>query len=156
MENPSTPPPFGDPTKIRKENSSAVTKGVLIGCGGCAVLVAIMVIMAGLIFYGIMASLRQSDACQKALELARNSEVMKQELGEPIEMGWFVSGSVSIKNGLGDSDFSVPISGPKGGATVYIVGKKQGGGPWDFSKVDAVLDNGGRVVDLRPAAAISP
>lgn len=145
----STPPPFGDPTNIQREHASAVGKGVGCGCGGCLSVVLGCFGLGVAIFAVVMMFLRNSDACQMSLLQAQQSEVMKRELGEPISLGWVVSGKIKITNGKGTVDVTVPVSGPKGSASIHTVGKKSAGGPWTFSTMQAKVDATGEVVDLR-------
>jgi hypothetical protein len=79
---------------------------------------------------------------------AQQSEVMRVELGEPITMGWVVSGSIKINNGDGTADVNVPVSGPKGSASIHTVGTKKGGGPWSFTTMQAVIEGSGKQADL--------
>ena len=50
MSTQPPPLPFGDPSKIQKEHASAVGKGVLFGCGGCAVAVGVVVVLGVAVF----------------------------------------------------------------------------------------------------------
>lgn len=145
----TTPPPFGDPTNIEREHASAVGKGVGCGCGGCLAAVVGCFVLGAAIFAFVMMLLRGSDACQMSLHQAQHSEVMKRELGEPISLGWLVFGNIHITNGNGSVDVTVPVSGPKGSASIHTVGTKSSGGPWTFSTMQAKVDATGEVVDLR-------
>jgi hypothetical protein len=45
-----------------------------------------------------------------------------QKLGGRIEEGWLTSGSINVgTGGSGDANLAVPISGPKGNGTVYVM-----------------------------------
>lgn len=48
-------------------------------------------------------------------------------LGSPIDPGFFPNGNISINNGEGTVDFTIPVSGPKGKGTVRVVGTKPAG-----------------------------
>ena len=148
MSTQPPPLPFGDPSNIQKEHAAAVGKGVAFGCGGCAIAVmGVLVLMVGILWL-VMSFLKGADACQMSLKAAQQSEVMRVELGEPITMGWVVSGSIKINNGDGTADVNVPISGPKGSASIHTVGTKKGGGPWSFTKMQATIESSGKQVDL--------
>lgn len=147
MSTPPPPLPFGDPTNIQKKHASAVGKGVLFGCGGCAVAVGVLLLGVA-VFALVMSFMKGADACQMSLKAAQESEVMRVELGEPIAMGWLVSGNIKINNGDGTAEVNVPVSGPKGSASIHTVGRKKGGGPWKFTKMHATIEAGGKQVDL--------
>jgi hypothetical protein len=146
----STPPPlpFGDPTNIQKEHASAVGKGVLFGCGGCAMALGVVALLGVAVFALVMSFMKGADACQMPLKAAQESELMRAELGEPITMGWLVSGNIQINNGDGTADVTVPVSGPKGSASIHTVGTKKDGGPWSFTKMQATIEASGKQVDL--------
>lgn len=147
------PPPFGDPTNIQRENAAAVRKGVAFGCGGCLAIilagVCFMIAIIGIVFYAI----RASDPIQLTLKAAQRSEVVQQELGEPISLGWLVLGNIQTVNNEGTANLSLSLSGPKGDADVQVQGQKKDG-VWNFSQMEAVLPSGSRV-DLRGKSAPS-
>jgi hypothetical protein len=148
----ATPPPFGDPTNIRRENQAAIGKGIAVGCGGCLTVVAVgvffVVALTGLIFYVI----RNSDTNTETLRRAQASPALIQQIGEPIQMGWLVMGTVSRSNETGDSDMSVPVIGPKGSARIHTVGVRDATG-WHYSKMMATLENGQQIDLLQPPQA---
>ena len=142
------PVPFGDPTRVQAENKAAVGKGIAFGCGGCVLLVFVVMAFGACIFAVVMMAMRSTDACGMSLQAAQSSETMKRELGEPMKFGWIVSGSVKITNGQGRANVNVPISGPKGDATVHTVGTKQSNAPWVFTEMQATIKATGQKVDL--------
>lgn len=152
-----TPPPFGDPTNIRRENQAAVSKGIAAGCGGCLTVIALgvffVVTLTAVVFYFI----RNSDANQETLKKAQSSPALIQQIGEPIEMGWLVVGSVSRSNEQGNADMSIPVTGPQGSARIHTVGTRDANG-WSYSKMLVTLENGQQIDLLQPPAqqAVSP
>lgn len=145
----ATPPPFGDPTKVEAENKSAVGKGILFGCGGCLLVIIALMLFVSAIFAVVIYAMRSSDVVQMTLAAAQASPEMKAELGEPMEIGWFITGSVKSNGGNGQADVSLPIAGPSGSATVHVIGSKKTGGVWEFTEMTAVIDGKGKTVDLR-------
>ena len=146
---PPQPPPFGDPAGIDRDNAKAVRKGVAFGCGGCALVMAIGVLSAVGIMLLVMTILRNSEPCVQSLRAAQSSEVMQSELGEPMHMGWLVTGSISTSNGHGTTDVTVSVVGPAGEASVHTIGTHEDGGPWVFSVMEATIEKTGEKVDLR-------
>jgi hypothetical protein len=69
-------------------------------------------------------------------------------LGRPVEEG-FPSGSINTNNNTGDVDLSIPISGPKGKGTIYVVGTRSGG-TWTYSKMSVTIDGAHDTIDLSP------
>jgi hypothetical protein len=79
----------------------------------------------------VMSFMKSSDAYSVALERAKSAPAVIDALGTPIEDGFFVTGSVNIYGSSGKADLAIPISGPKGEATVYVAAKKSLG-VWHF------------------------
>ncbi len=148
MSTPTSPPPFGDPTNIQRENAAAVKKGLLVGCGGCFFIVVAGVTFMVAIFAMVMFSMRSTEACQQALRVAQKSEVMKAELGEPMSLGWFVTGNVNSINGQGTAKVEVPIRGPKGSAKVHVSGTSDAKQGWHFTQMDALIEGRTEPVNL--------
>src|ERR1017187_4071735 len=108
---------------------------------GCAGLILLFVA-------GIFGSLKSSDVCREAVEKARSSEAVQAELGAPINEGFWVTGNIKINaGGTGNADLAIPISGPKGSATIIAVAQRQAG-VWNFSKLDVVVEGTGKRINL--------
>ncbi|MBV6498534.1 MAG: hypothetical protein CJBNEKGG_00757 [Prosthecobacter sp.] len=112
----STPPPFGDPSAVQRENASAVGKGVMMGCGGCLALLAVPVVLVTVLFVGIFASLRMSQPCEDALRAAQASTELKKEIGDPLELAWRINGSLNTQDGKGRAELRMTVQGPQGEA----------------------------------------
>src|SRR3954451_18890614 len=63
--------------------------------------------------------LSNSDVARLALATAESNPKMVERLGQPIEKGWFISGSVEVTPASGHAELAIPISGPKGRGTLY-------------------------------------
>jgi hypothetical protein len=141
----TTPPPFGDPTRVNSENARAIGKGIGIGCGGClaiaALIIAVAVGIVALVFFAI----RSNDAVKIAFKRAQDSPEVIQALGQPLEMGWFVTGSTNSTNALSTAKVNVPISGPKGEGTLFIEGTAGEDEVWNFTVMEVGIDGGSRI-----------
>lgn len=93
----------------------------------------------------IMGSIKQSGAYTDGLELALSDARVQDALGEPIEAGWMVSGSVNVSGGSGEADLSVPLEGSKGEGTLYLEADKSAGS-WDFEVAKVQVEGG--TIDL--------
>jgi hypothetical protein len=69
-----------------------------------------------------------SDATMLALATAKSNSALIERLGQPIQSGWFIGGSIEVTPGSGKADLAIPISGPKGKGTVYALAVKNGRG----------------------------
>jgi hypothetical protein len=107
-----------------------------------------LVVFSAGIFALIMEGMRSSDVAQEALARAQANPIMVQRLGAGIDEGWMMSGSINVAaGGTGDAQLAVPISGPKGGATVYVIASKVAG-TWNYSQILAAIDASGEKIDL--------
>jgi Cytochrome oxidase complex assembly protein 1 len=86
----------------------------------------------GLVFYGVSSMIKSSDAYQMALQRAKADPKVVSALGEPIVEGFFSSGNINESGSSGSADLSIPVSGPKGEAEIYVIAKKSAG-KWTFS-----------------------
>ncbi|HKY05603.1 MAG TPA: cytochrome c oxidase assembly factor Coa1 family protein [Blastocatellia bacterium] len=115
-----------------------------VGCLG--IIVLIVAFVAAIIMF-VFGAIKSSDVYQQALTKAKSNPAVTRELGEPIEPGWLVSGSINVNNGSGDANLSIPVSGPKKGGTVYALATKKQG-RWEFSTLEVEVDGQGRRINL--------
>ncbi|MCE9552746.1 MAG: cytochrome c oxidase assembly factor 1 family protein [Planctomycetes bacterium] len=109
----------------------------LVCCGG----------FAGLILTIIFGAMRSSDVYKDAVSRATADVRVKELLGEPIEPGLFTTGNINVHNDSGDADLSIPLSGPKGSATLHVVAEKSGG-KWECSELEVQPATGAPAIDL--------
>ena len=100
------------------------------------------------IFTGVSAALKGSEPYKVAVARAKADPKVATSLGNPLDEG-FPMGSVNTNNGAGDVDLKIPLSGPKGKGTIYVVGTKSGG-IWTYSKMSLTVDGSGETIDLGP------
>ena len=115
------------------------------GCLGALVLCVGSVVALVAVIFGMIKS---SDAYTESVAKARSSSEVKNLLGEPIEPGFWLTGKIQVSGPAGNADLAVPLSGPKGTATLYVVATKVAG-KWEYSTVEVAPDGGGARIDLR-------
>lgn len=93
---------------------------------GCLGLILIVVAFICGIFFVVMSAMKSSEVYQYALSKAKVDPTVAEELGEPIQDGWFVQGSINTSGSYGDAKFQIPIKGPKKSGTIYVVASKDG------------------------------
>ena len=102
---------------------------------GCLSLVVMIVVFAAAIIFFVFGAIKSSDVYQQALTRTKSNAVVIRELGEPIEAGWVVSGSVNMSAGSGNAELSIPVSGPKKSGTIHASAiRKQD--KWEFSTLE--------------------
>jgi hypothetical protein len=118
---------------------------VPLGClTGIALFIAILAGIVLLVF-GLIA---KSDVYTYALAQARSSPAVAEALGEPIEPGWYLMGTINVSGASGNADIAIPISGPSGAGTLYASARKRAGA-WNYDVLEVALDAGGERINLR-------
>ena len=117
----------------------------LLLCGGGALLFIFVI-------YGVVTgAIKNSDAYSEGMARARANPEVVAALGEPIESGFWISGSINVNGPSGDVDVSIPISGPKGSGTLYVTGTRSAG-RWQYSTMAVEIPGRASRIDLRPRA----
>jgi hypothetical protein len=122
---------------------------------GCLLMVVLVGAFVAAIFVFVFSMMKSNDAYQHAIDVARHNPQLTAALGEPITEGMFVSGHFEESGGAGEAQFSIPLSGPKGSATVYVEARKTAG-RWNYSAMQAELDATHEHIDLLEAPAPEP
>lgn len=115
---------------------------------GCLTMIALLVAFIAGIVVLVFGFVKRSDVYAEALERARSSPAVVEALGEPIEPGWYVTGSINVTGASGNADIAIPISGPRGEGTLYASARKRAG-VWSYDVLEVALEEGGERIDLR-------
>ncbi|MNL80286.1 Cytochrome oxidase complex assembly protein 1 [compost metagenome] len=75
-----------------------------------------------------------------------NNKLVVEKLGSPVETDGMVSGTVTSHNEVRTCDVQVPLKGPKGKGTLFIVGEKRG--TWKYSEMSVYIKNTDEKIDL--------
>jgi len=92
----------------------------------------------------------KAEAYVMALDRLTTSRAAISELGTPIQPG-FPWGRISTSGDSGHAELSFSATGPKGHGTVYVDATKNGDA-WRLTRLDLVLADSGRRIDLRGGA----
>lgn len=106
--------------------SSGGKIAAMIGCG-CGALILVALTVIALIFWGVTKAIKSNAPYNDSITAVQSNPAALDALGSPIEPGLFPSGNISLNNGDGKVDFSIPVSGPKGKGTIRVVGTKPSG-----------------------------
>ena len=116
---------------------------------GCLTHVALACIFFAAIFVFVFGMMKSTDVYKTALERAKSDARVTAALGTPISEGFLVSGSTHVDGASGDANLSIPISGPKGKGTVYVVAKKSAG-EWTYEKLIVEIEQTKERINLPP------
>src|SRR5215475_8462759 len=117
---------------------------VPVGC--LSIIVTGLAVVAVVAFLAIGA-IKSSDVYQQAVAKTRSNQAVVRELGEPIEAGLRISGSINVHNDSGNADVRIPVSGPKKSGAIYATAiKKQG--KWDFTALEVEIEGETKRINL--------
>jgi hypothetical protein len=102
-----------------------------------------------LIFSLVMGLMKSSEPFKHAMERANASEQVQVALGTPVEPGMFIMGSINTSGASGNASLAIPVSGPKGGGTLYVEARKSAG-TWTYSTLEANIPGHTPNIDLKP------
>ena len=86
----------------------------------------------------VSAAMTSSTVCVAALERARSDDQVLAQLGEPIETGRWLTGSMNFIAPSGRADLAIPIHGPRGQATLYLRAEKMAG-EWQYEILEVAI-----------------
>lgn len=109
--------------------------------------VALIAAFITAVLFFVLGMMRSSGAYAEAVTHARSSPEVQQLLGEPIEEGYFVAGSIQVEGQSGQASLAVPLHGPKGQATLFVEANKALG-QWHFTTMVVELKDTGDRIDL--------
>ena len=75
----------------------------------------------------VFGAMKSSDAYKLAVARAKADPRVTAALGTPISEGMFLSGNTNVNGATGEANLAIPISGPKGKATIYAEATKSAG-----------------------------
>ncbi len=111
---------------------------------GCLGLVLAAVAWGVFIVLFVFAGMKTSGVYQDAVAALRASPEAVAALGEPIETGWWLMGSIDVTGPSGRADIAFPVSGPEGSGRLYVVGTKSAG-EWTLSRLELDAEGRGRI-----------
>ncbi len=77
------------------------------------------------LLFTLIGSMLKGEAFEQSMvSISKNTEVI-EVVGEPIEAGYFVMGSIQTSGAKGEASLQYSISGPKGEADVYVQAYKE-------------------------------
>ena len=115
---------------------------------GCLSVVAAFVALLASIVVVVFGFLRSSDVYQYALEKASSNDAVVEALGEPVDPGWYLTGSIQVQGASGQADISIPIAGPRGKGTIFASARKTAG-RWDYQVLEVEIKGREERIDLR-------
>jgi hypothetical protein len=117
---------------------------VPLGCFGSLILFAGFIV---LIFFLVFGMMKSSDIYKDVVAKAKAHPSVQESIGVPIEEGLFITGNINVSGPSGQANLSIPISGPDGKGTIYVVATKSAG-QWIPSTLVAEINETKQRIDL--------
>ena len=114
---------------------------------GCLTLLIFFAAFITLMVVLVFGALKSGDVYKEALAQAKAEPAVIEALGSPVKDGMFVSGSTQVNGDSGEANLSIPISGPKGRGTLYVVATKSLG-VWNYSNLVVEVSETKERIDL--------
>ena len=123
----------------------------LVPALGCLFPLLVGILCVSLLLAGLTTALRRAPLYQEALRRAQNDPQVVQLLGRPITARGALKGSMTQRsNGVEAAEMTVPLSGPRGRATLRLAGN-QAGDRLSYAVLIVTPERGGTPVDLLKA-----
>ena len=114
---------------------------------GCFTILILFAAFITLIVMIVFSAMKSSDVYKDALKRAKAEPAVIEALGSPIKDGMFVSGSTKVNGASGEANLAIPIYGPKGEGTLYLVAEKSVGA-WNYSNLVVEVKKTKNRIDL--------
>jgi len=114
---------------------------------GCFTILILFAAFITLIVMIVFSAMKSSDVYKDALKRAKAEPAVIEALGSPIKDGMFVSGSTNVNGASGEANLAIPIYGPKGEGTLYVVAEKSVGA-WNYSNLVVEVKKTKNRIDL--------
>jgi hypothetical protein len=123
---------------------------------GCFSVASLFVVFVGSVVLIVFSAVKSTDVYKDALTRAKSHPAVIEALGSPITEGFLVSGNTNVNGAAGETNLSIPVSGPKGKGTIYVAATKSLG-HWNYSGLIAEIEKTHQRINLLegPAAATS-
>jgi hypothetical protein len=113
---------------------------------GCLSLLVLFGLFIAGIFFGVTSIMENSDAYKESMVAVKHNKILIEKLGNPIETDGMISGSINTTNNSGNCNLEIPLKGPKGKGTLFVVGEKRG--KWKYSEVTVYIEKTQEEIDL--------
>ena len=113
--------------------------------------------LVGSVTLNVFSAMKSTNVYKEALARAKANSAVIEALGSPITEGFLVSGNTNVNGAAGETNLSIPISGPNGKGTIYVAASKSLG-QWNYSGLIVEITKTHQRIDLlhSPVPASSP
>ncbi|QSW89924.1 MULTISPECIES: cytochrome c oxidase assembly factor Coa1 family protein [Flavobacterium] len=113
---------------------------------GCLSLIILFGLFIAGIFFGVTSMMKDSDAYKESIAAVKKNKIVTEKLGNPIETDGMISGSINVSGDKGECDLQIPIKGPKGKGTLFVVAHKRG--KWNYEEMSVYVEKTEEEINL--------
>jgi hypothetical protein len=121
---------------------------------GCLIVILLLCAFVGVTFTILDVSFRSSLVYHEALARARQSSEVANHIGSPLKPGRVIQGHISVSGSTGNANMEIPLTGPRGKATIVLDASKVDG-KWAFRMLEVQFEGQSNVVNLLKEAPIT-
>ena len=125
-------------------------KIILIVVGVLAVIFLLIAVFVGAIAGVVFYTVGNSEASKTAKNYLRNSQKLKDDIGDVKDFGSFVTGSVNVENDSGHATINLKVIGEKKTVNATVELLFTNGQQWRVSAASYVNDKGEKITLLDP------
>ncbi len=118
---------------------------------GCLIVILLICAFVAVLFTVLDVSFRKSIVYQEALDRAGRSPEVISRIGEPLRPGRVLQGRINVSGSTGTAEMNIPITGPRGKATIVLDARKVHGA-WVFRTLYVGFDAQPGTVNLLDSA----
>jgi len=119
-------------------------------CLPCLAILLLACLGGGGITLGVFGLLKESPPYKDGVARAVADPRLREALGEPVTVGWWVGGTLRDNGNHGSATFQIPLEGPRGQATLDVAASKSQG-TWTTGRAKVTLTSGEIIDLLEPA-----
>jgi len=132
----------------QKKKSNKIILWVLVALGAMACMCVVgAAVFAGGTMGAVSAAVRSSEVYDYAMGQALNDPMVIQALGEPVEAGWLIQGSLTTNGPSGEASLAIPLKGSHGSGTLHLMATRTGG-EWRYSLLEVEVKDQPVHIDL--------
>ena len=119
---------------------------------GCLMVILLICAFVAVLFTVLDISFRKSIVYREALDRAGRSPEVISRIGEPLRPGRVLQGRINVSGSTGTAEMNIPITGPRGKATIVLDARKVHGA-WVFRSLYVGFDGQPGTVNLLDGAS---
>ena len=114
---------------------------------GCFSIALLFIAFVGSIVLIVFSAVKSTEVYKDALTRAKANPAVIEALGSPVTDGFLVSGNTHVNGASGETNLSIPVSGPRGKGTIYVAATKSLG-RWNYSGLTFEMETTHQRIDL--------